>query len=97
MRRRTFAALALVPALALALPGCGDEGGGAGSGGTAKTVSDQQKMRDYAKCMRDNGIDMDDPTADGKLTMRHSEPPGKRGGPRTRTPSSRRRRRSAGT
>ncbi|MFI0487312.1 hypothetical protein [Actinomadura sp. 9N215] len=77
MRRRTFAALALLPALTLGLPGCGGEGGGAGSGATAKAASDQQKMRDYAQCMRDNGVAMDDPTADGKITMRHSEPPGK--------------------
>ncbi|TDD32334.1 hypothetical protein E1287_23300 [Actinomadura sp. KC06] len=85
MRRRTFAALALVPALALGLQGCGGEGTGAGSKGTAKAVSDQQKMRDFAKCMRDNGVDMDDPASDGKVTMRHSEPPGnaKGGGPNT--------------
>ncbi|MFI0370073.1 hypothetical protein ACH35V_19545 [Actinomadura sp. 1N219] len=84
MRRRTFAALALVPALALGLQGCGNEGTGAGSTGTAKAASDQQKMRDFAKCMRDNGVDMDDPTGDGKITMRHSEPPGDAGGPRKR-------------
>jgi hypothetical protein len=79
-RRRTFAVLALVPALALGPLGCGDEGGGAGSGATAKAASDQQKMRDYAQCMRDNGVDMDDPSGDGKITIRNSEGPGKKGG-----------------
>ncbi|TDB89766.1 hypothetical protein E1264_07160 [Actinomadura sp. KC216] len=76
-RRRAYAALALLPVLALGPLGCGSEGTGAGSGGTAKAVSDQQKMRDFAKCMRDNGVDMDDPGGDGEITIRHSEPPGK--------------------
>ncbi|TMR03719.1 hypothetical protein ETD83_09890 [Actinomadura soli] len=75
MRRRTYAALALVPVLALGLQGCGSES--TGSGGNAKAVSDQQKMRDFAKCMRDNGVDMDDPGGEGEVTIRHSEPPGK--------------------
>ncbi|MGP4025423.1 hypothetical protein [Actinomadura sp. 3N407] len=77
MRRRTFAALALVPALALGLPGCGGDGGGSG---TAKAADDQEKMREFAQCMRDNGIDMPDPTGDGKVTIRRSARPGE-GGP----------------
>lgn len=79
MRRRTLAALALVPALALGLPGCGDDGGGSG---TAKAASDQEKMRKYAKCMRDNGVDMPDPSGDGKVVIRQSGGPRQAGGPR---------------
>ncbi|MEU8803660.1 hypothetical protein [Spirillospora sp. NPDC048819] len=79
MRRRTFAALALVPALALGLQGCGGDGGGSG-GSTAKAASDQEKMRKFAQCMRDNGIDMPDPSGDGRVTVRKSRGPSQGGG-----------------
>ena len=61
MRRQMFAALALVPALALGAAACGGDDDGGKSGANAKPVSDEQKMRDYAKCMRENGVDMPDP------------------------------------
>ncbi|GAA4294395.1 hypothetical protein ACFQY7_14450 [Actinomadura luteofluorescens] len=78
MRRRTLAALALVPALAL--QGCG----GGGGGGTAKAASDDQKMREFARCMRANGVDMPDPK-DGRIEIRASAGPGGpgKGGPET--------------
>lgn len=81
MRRRTLAALALVPALALGLQGCGGEGGG---GGKAKAASDDQKMREFARCMRANGVDMPDPK-DGRVEIRASARPGSpaKGGPET--------------
>ncbi|GGQ29224.1 hypothetical protein BKA00_001419 [Actinomadura coerulea] len=73
MRRRTLAVLALAPALALGLQGCGDEG--AGGGGTAKAASDDQKMREFARCMRANGVDMPDPK-NGRIEIRASAKPG---------------------
>ncbi|WP_242910209.1 hypothetical protein [Actinomadura terrae] len=76
MRRRTFAALALVPVLALGAQACGGGDGGTGGKSTAKAVSDQERMRKYAQCMRDHGVEMDDPSGDGKLTMKMSAPPG---------------------
>ncbi|TDD93034.1 hypothetical protein [Actinomadura rubrisoli] len=79
MRRQTFAALALVPALGLGLQACGGDGKGTAATGTAKAVSDQQKMRQYAQCMRANGVDMDDPSGDGKVTTRMSKKPGAKG------------------
>lgn len=72
MRRRTLAALALVPALALGAQGCG---GGGGGDGTAKAASDDQKMREFARCMRANGVDMPDPK-DGRIEIRASAKPG---------------------
>ncbi|MEV3927248.1 hypothetical protein [Actinomadura coerulea] len=76
MRRRTLAALALAPALALGLQGCGGEG--AGGGGTAKAASDDQKMREFARCMRANGVDMPDPK-NGRIEIRASARPGGHG------------------
>jgi hypothetical protein len=81
MRRKTLAALALVPALALGVQGCGAEGKGAGASSTAKKASDQDKMRKFAQCMRDNGVDMKDPTGDGRVEVRASAAPGEGGGP----------------
>ncbi|WP_067808026.1 hypothetical protein [Actinomadura formosensis] len=80
MRRQTFAVLALVPALALGAQGCGGDGKGAKAAGTAKAADDHEKMRRFAQCMRDNGVDMQDPQ-DGKLTIRASGKPGEGGGP----------------
>jgi hypothetical protein len=69
MRRHRLAALALLPALALGLQGCG--GGNGGGTGAAKTASDDAKMRKFAQCMRDNGVDMQDPK-DGRIEIRAS-------------------------
>ena len=76
MRRQAFAVLALAPVLALGLAGCGEDGGG--SRGTGDTASDQEKMHEFAQCMRENGVDMPDPE-DGKVVVRGSVRPGKGG------------------
>ncbi|GAA0560469.1 hypothetical protein [Actinomadura livida] len=78
MRRQTLAALGLVPVLALGLPACGD---GRGSAAAAGAAGDQEKMREFAQCMRDNGVDMPDPSDDGRVTIRKSGGPGRGGGP----------------
>ncbi|MFA1551669.1 hypothetical protein [Actinomadura chokoriensis] len=78
MRRKTLAMLALVPALTLGVQGCGDGEKDPKAGGATK-ASDQKKMREFAQCMRDNGVDMEDPT-DGKINIRVSGKPGE-GGP----------------
>ncbi|OXM55375.1 hypothetical protein CFP75_00895 [Amycolatopsis alba DSM 44262] len=39
---------------------------GAGDGKQADNVSDEDKMRNYAKCMREHGINMPDPKAGGE-------------------------------
>lgn len=39
--------------------------GAAGDGKQADNVSDEDKMRNFAKCMRENGIDMPDPKTNG--------------------------------
>ncbi|NDU77216.1 hypothetical protein GWI34_32025 [Actinomadura sp. DSM 109109] len=74
MRRRRLAALALVPALAFGPLGCGAADGGAGGDGTAQAASDDRKMREFAKCMRANGVDMPDPK-DGRVQMGTSAAP----------------------
>lgn len=63
MRRQSYAALALLPALALGMPGCAHHNGPAGA---ASKASDLDKMRAFAKCMRQHGVDMADPQTNGK-------------------------------
>ncbi|QFG26525.1 hypothetical protein [Actinomadura sp. WMMB 499] len=75
-RARVLAALALAPALALGLPACGGEGGGA----AGRAAGDRDGMREFAQCMRDNGVDMPDPSADGRVEIRQSAAPGERDG-----------------
>ena len=47
-------------------------------GGDAPKPSAEEieQMRKYAKCMRDNGVDMPDPDDDGRVTIRSSAGPG---------------------
>jgi hypothetical protein len=82
MRRQSFAVLALVPALALGLGACGKDGKGATGSATAKAASDADKMRQFAKCMRDNGINMPDPQVDskGNVSMKIEGPKAGAGG-----------------
>ncbi|MFC6015593.1 hypothetical protein ACFP2T_05215 [Plantactinospora solaniradicis] len=75
MRRRTSGTwLALPLALGLALAGCGGPdsgtgvataGGGPEAGPTASAsaaaLSNEDRQREFAKCMRENGVDMPDP------------------------------------
>ena len=59
--------------LLLALAGCSSGGGEgiASAGGTqsntasAAPASDEEKAREFAECMRDNGVDLPDPVPDG--------------------------------
>lgn len=69
MRRRAVAVLAMVPVLLLGTAGCGSDGSGDGRAKTAaKKADDMKKLRDYAKCMRENGMpDFPDPNADGGI------------------------------
>lgn len=64
MRRKTLAAMVLVPALALGLPACGAKDKKADA--KASQASDLEKMRAYARCMRANGVDMADPESNGQ-------------------------------
>jgi hypothetical protein len=62
MRRQALITLLLLPALALG--GCGGEA-------PKKTAADDNaKMREYAKCMRANGVDMPDPSTDGRVEIK---------------------------
>ncbi|MFA1543089.1 hypothetical protein [Actinomadura monticuli] len=79
MRRQALAALALVPALALGIQGCGTGGEGANASSTSKKSGDQEKMREFAQCMRENGVDMKDPEADGRVEIHASAKPGPAG------------------
>ncbi|WP_141576310.1 hypothetical protein [Actinomadura sp. WMMA1423] len=79
MRRQTLAVLALAPALALGTLGCGVLDKDAKPAGTAKKAGDLEKMRKFAQCMRDNGVDMKDPSDDGRVEIHSSAQPGKDG------------------
>lgn len=71
MPKLTRGALAAVPLLlVLALTGCGsnDDGGVASAGGdktptssSTSTLSSDERALKFAQCMREHGIDMDDP------------------------------------
>ncbi|MFC4114056.1 hypothetical protein [Nonomuraea zeae] len=88
MRRRVFSALVTAPfALTLVLTGCGSgDGGGSDvasvNGGTGdKTAASaqpgtdsQEKALKFAQCMRENGADMPDPDAGGKMAMTFDAP-----------------------
>ena len=71
MNRTTLVAVGA--AMLLALTGCssGSGDGVASAGGTqsatqsAKPASDEQQAQEFAKCMRDNGVDLPDPQPDG--------------------------------
>jgi len=71
-----------------ALTACGSNGGGddqvaslgsgdqkpSGQNEQASAGSDEDQMRAFAKCMRENGIDMEDPKPGGGLAMRAAGP-----------------------
>ncbi|MBE1530908.1 hypothetical protein [Actinomadura algeriensis] len=81
MRLRTRGVLATLPlALALALTGCGgdgDEGSGVASAGGDKaagaeagqTLSPDEMGVKFAQCMRENGVQMEDPKPGGGLKI----------------------------
>jgi hypothetical protein len=74
--RRPFAALAVVPVLAFSLTACGGGGKDAVAKAAASKSSDLESMRKFAQCMRQNGVDMPDPTDDGRVLMKASGKPG---------------------
>lgn len=77
MRRQTFAVLAVVPILALGLTACGGGGKDPVAKAAASKSSDLDAMRKFAQCMRQNGVDMADPTGDGgRVQMKMSAKPG---------------------
>jgi hypothetical protein len=45
----------------------GPGAGGAATRGDADSLADPEALLEFVQCMRDNGIDMPDPTADGGL------------------------------
>lgn len=85
MRRNGLAVLALAPLLALGLAGCGSaKAGGGAAKVTAQSASVQEQARQFAKCMRGQGIDMPDPEVDpeGGIKVRiNGGGPGKGGPP----------------
>jgi hypothetical protein len=79
MGRHWIRLAAVVPLLALTLAGCGGHGrkpGVATVGGTGKanpsptaSVDPQTALLNFARCMREHGVDMPDPDSDGKVTI----------------------------
>jgi hypothetical protein len=87
-RIRTGPAFGLLLALALAVAACGGGGGGKGDGvaslggaGSATSTTaagggdDRQKALNWARCMRQHGIDLPDPRFDAQGNMIPPEPP----------------------
>ena len=62
MRSRVVPA---VLALALALTACGVGGADVAPPTSSAVMSQEERSRDFAKCMRDNGIDLPDPEPGG--------------------------------
>jgi hypothetical protein len=76
MRRQTFAVLVVAAMLAPGLAACGT-GKDPAAKAAASRSSDLDSMRKFAQCMRQNGVDMADPsTDDGHVVMRASAKPG---------------------
>jgi hypothetical protein len=82
MRIRSMAVVVAVPVV-FGLAACGGKGGDDGvasaDGGTAKasasaspsqTLNPQDAALKFAQCMRQNGVDMPDPGADGRIQIR---------------------------
>jgi hypothetical protein len=81
---------ALVAAVVLTAAGCGgsgssggiasldagDEGATATTAATGTTMDQEQAMLDFAQCMRDQGIDMADPTVDANGNFQMMRPSG---------------------
>lgn len=69
-RAKTVATLLAVPALLLAFtacaanPGSGSGSGGGGSSESAHSARETWQLK-FAQCMRDNGVDMPDPSGSG--------------------------------
>lgn len=82
MRSPRIAGLLLVPVLALGVAACGN-GGSKDKIATesAKKADEATKMRAFAKCMREHGVDMKDPDGDGRITVMASKGAGGAGGP----------------
>jgi hypothetical protein len=87
MRRRVLSVLVTAPfALTLVLTGCGSgDSGGAGvasvngpgkqtAAGAAPSADSQGKALKFAQCMRENGVDMQDPDSSGKMAMTFDAP-----------------------
>ncbi|RAY16625.1 hypothetical protein DPM19_00065 [Actinomadura craniellae] len=71
MRRTRVAAAAMIPLLALGLTACGGDETATAAGRKSPAAGDTEKMRAFAKCMRENGVDMPDPEVgpDGNITF----------------------------
>jgi len=62
---KTHLLVALLATASLAACGGEEPSSGTGANGGGKSTDPKQAMLDYAKCMRDNGVDMPDPEFDG--------------------------------
>ncbi|SEG04323.1 hypothetical protein SAMN04489712_1038 [Thermomonospora echinospora] len=82
-QRRAAIAVAAVPLLALGLAGCGSQGDGknAADKAAASRAAEQERVRQFAKCMRENGVDMPDPEVgpDGGIKLRMRAESGQKG------------------
>ncbi|PSL56309.1 hypothetical protein B0I31_10358 [Saccharothrix carnea] len=56
----------VLAALALALTACGTGGEGVAAPSSSAAMSQEERSREFAKCMRDNGVDVPDPEPGGK-------------------------------
>ncbi|HZN71633.1 MAG TPA: hypothetical protein VFC00_08105 [Micromonosporaceae bacterium] len=74
MTRGRFGLLALAPLFLLGIAACkgaaADDGiatvgGPNGVAASQAALTDEEKLRQFAQCMRDNGVDMPDPQTDG--------------------------------
>ncbi|MCP2340351.1 hypothetical protein [Actinomadura rupiterrae] len=86
MRTSRLTGLLLVPVLAFGLAACGNgHSGDKLASQTAKKADEATAMRNFAKCMREHGVDMPDPDGDGHVTMRMTGKPGAGKGPENDT------------
>jgi hypothetical protein len=65
MRRQRLALLAVIPVLVVGLAACGGNGAKGNAAPQSKKTDEITAMRNFAKCMRANGVNMSDPVQEG--------------------------------
>ena len=69
--------VACAATVSLAACGGGEEPASSGATGNPNESDNRKAMLDFARCMRENGVDMPDPTFEGgRVTMRIGGKPG---------------------
>jgi hypothetical protein len=77
MRKRNWLAAAVLALCVAGLTACGGSGSGtgvgSGSGGDGKSASREEAGLEFAKCMREHGVEMEDPKPGQNITLENND------------------------